>query len=539
MWRLLLATKSREELLLTGDGSHCLGGEGGELTRSLRTVDLLAIGIGGTVGTGVFSITGQVAGEQAGPAVVLCWLIGGVGCLLSALSYMELSARLPLTGSVYTFAYNALGEVFAVIAAACITLEYGISASAVAVNWGTKFKTLVQSFGAPGLASNLFLELGSVTLSAPAVILLLIVTALIALGGALCKAFTRGSSALAVVLIIIMSAIALWDFDASHFDPFVPPEFGANGVFAGSVTTFFGFLGYDEVCCLAGEAQDPRKSVPVAVLGTIVVATVLPVIGSLALVGMAPYAEIDANAGFEVAFRQKGWHTLAHAVAIGQLVVLFVVTYMCFMAQPRVFYALAKDGLLPKRFLEVDAQGNLRFASLATGVLLIACGAVLPFDTLANAISGGVLVVFTLANCCVIMLRSKSAHSGAFVGNRSGRSAGVLLSSFVLLCTVAAFLVQHSQGGVGYIIAGLILTATALVILVVLSRHVDNDLVGEDVFFRVPCVPWVPALAIAFNSIMLASLTLADFALMVIYLALVLVPYLVLSFLRHRRGTRQ
>lgn len=566
MLRALLATKTREQLLSASQeeaGGH--GGPGG-LARTLRTLDLLAIGVGSTVGTGVFSITGQVARTQAGPAVILCWLLGGFGCSLSAVSYIELSARLPVTGSVYAFAYNVLGEVFAVVAASCITLEYGISASAVAANWGEKFRTLLSSFGAPRLAAHLSVQLGPVELSAPALLLLLAVTALVAVGGALGKIITRGSSTLAVLLILSMFCIAIGDFEASNFSPFVPPELGMGGVLAGTVTTFFGFLGYDEVCCLAGEAVNPRKSIPRSVLGTISLATLLPVLGSVGLVGLMPYSQIDKNSGFEVAFRQKDWLVLSHAVSVGELIVLFVVTYMCFLAQPRVFYALAKDGLMPSAFLDLDGSGNPRFSVYATGVLLILCGALLPFDLLANAISGGVLVAFNLVNCCTILLRHRDASGGGGTdargllqggGGRAGAEpVGGALATYVVFSAVAAIAAAHSQGawpGVTAAALALLVALVALGLVAVRLRRctasghgrappsslTDAGDAASEVFFRVPCVPWVPALAIAFNNVMLASLNATDFALLAGYLVAVLAIYLAVACRRGSRGSQE
>ncbi|CAJ1335959.1 unnamed protein product [Effrenium voratum] len=212
---------------------------------------------------------------------------------------------------------------------------------------------------------------------------------MIYVGGDLGKRFARGSSVLAVILILTMTTVAIIDFEASNFEPFIPPDMGIAGVLAGSVTTFFGFIGFDEVCCMAGEATNPRKTVPRALIGTLLCATVLPLAASLALVGFTPYTSIDPSSGFAVAFRDRGWTALAYAVQLGQLVVLFVVTYMCFLAQPRVFFALARDGLLPCRFAELNEAGEPWFATLMTGVLVVACGALLPFSTLANAISGG------------------------------------------------------------------------------------------------------------------------------------------------------
>jgi len=534
MWSRVTKTRTLAELLQADNEDS--QGHGG-LVRSLGTLDLLAIGVGSTVGTGVFSITGQVAHAQAGPAVFLCWIIGGIGCLLSALSYMELSAKLPVTGSVYAFSYFALGEVFAVIGAACITLEYGISASAVAANWSDKIISLFTRLGAHNLASALATKVGPVTLSLPALVVLMGVMCMIRMGGALGKTFSRGSSTMAVLLIIAMSVVALTAFDSSHFESFIPPELGIGGLLGGSVTTFFGFLGYDEVCCMAGEAKNPKRSIPLAVIGTLSIATLLPVFGSLALVGMVPYQLIDDKAGFEVAFHSRGWVALSHAVSVGELLVLFVVIYNCFLAQPRVFYALAKDGLLPKSFLAVDSRGNLSFATYATGLLLILLGALLPFDLLANAISGGVLVAFTLVNCCVIVLRKNG--SSRRVGNT--RFLGLALAVFAFSCTLAITCGLKTSAGIAYVCAAgafVGITLLALVAIVWQMRGMGSEQAEGDEaegYFRVPCVPVIPLLAMVFNCIMLASLELRDFALLVGYLCLVLVPYFlfVLVFRAH------
>ncbi|CAJ1452184.1 unnamed protein product [Effrenium voratum] len=527
MWLQLSATKTRAQLL-EGDAHG-----DGTLTRSLGAWDLLAIGVGSTVGTGVFSITGEVARTEAGPAVLLCWCIGGFGCFLSALSYMELSAHLPAAGAVYAFAYHLLGEVFAVLGAAMITLEYGISASAVAANWGDKFRTLLASMGANNLANRCGIRFGPVTVSFPSLIVLLIVTAMIYVGGDLGKRFARGSSVLAVILILTMTTVAIIDFEASNFEPFIPPDMGIAGVLAGSVTTFFGFIGFDEVCCMAGEATNPRKTVPRALIGTLLCATVLPLAASLALVGFTPYTSIDPSSGFAVAFRDRGWTALAYAVQLGQLVVLFVVTYMCFLAQPRVFFALARDGLLPCRFAELNEAGEPWFATLMTGVLVVACGALLPFSTLANAISGGVCVNFNLVNCCMVVLRG---------GGQSCRLGGSLFG-FNGFCLLTALLLRQVLGedveGMAHVwalaAASVAALATILCFVAITAYLRDQAASDNEVFFRVPCVPLLPCCAMTFNNVMISSMKALDFLLLACYTALVVGPYLFFTWSRRRR----
>lgn len=536
MLQQLVARKTREELLEGAASAH-----GVTLTRSLSTWDLLAIGVGSTVGTGVFSITGEVANQEAGPAVVLCWCFGGFGCLLSALSYMELSARIPAAGAGYAFAYHLLGEVFAVCGAALITLEYGISASAVAANWGEKFRTLLTSAGAIQLAAKSIVQLGPLTLSFPALAVLVAVTGMVYLGGDLGKRFARGSSALAVILILLMTIIASTSFEASNFQPFVPREFGIGGVMAGCVTTFFGFLGFDEVCCVAGEALQPEKTVPRALIGTLLCATILPVAASLALVGFTPYNLINPSSGFAVAFHDRGWIALSYVVQLGQLVVLFVVTYMCFLAQPRVFYALARDGLLPQKFAELNDANEPWFATLMTGFLVIICGTFLPFDTLANAISGGVCVNFNLVNCCVVMI-----HGGQD-GDNPSRRLGASLASFNLFSLVESLLLRQLLHGEQSSALWTIAAAVALALLVSfvviwcsVRQEAGENTVGTEAFFRVPCLPLLPCCAMLFNNVMISSMKGLDFLLLASYLAIVVCPYLLFAwrYSQHRMSIR-
>jgi len=344
-----------------------------------------------------------------------------------------------------------------------------------------------------------------------------------------------------VILILIMTIVACTDFKASHFQPFVPPEFGLGGLMAGSVTTFFGFIGFDEVCCMAGEAVQPQKTVPRALIGTVSIATLLPVIASLALVGFSPYDAIDPSSGFAVAFREKGqllhstaWIALSYFVQLGQLVVLFVVTYMCFLAQPRVFYALARDGLLPKKFADLDAHGEPWFATLMTGLLLTACGALLPFDILVNAISGGVCVNFNLVNCSLLMLRGE---------NHRGR-LGVSLAAFnVFALTTALLLPQVLKSRHSFVLWLTIAAALALIASFAAIWHFVRQapvltVSNQEAFYKVPLVPLLPCCAMIFNNVMISSLEGMDFLRLGSYFVIVVCPYMVLAYWRRGRSPR-
>jgi basic amino acid/polyamine antiporter, APA family len=287
----------------------CLAEENAEkLERTLSLTDLLAIGIGGTVGSGVFVLAGLIAHDYAGPGVVWSWLIAGAGCSFSAMSYAEMSCRIPSAGSSYAYVFHGLGELPAVIAAWCLCLEYGIrfapstsflflshcplpppppslfplhSGSAVARSWGEKIVTWTEMINItiwaplnPGLAGiNIFAGL----LQAACVGLLL-------LGVEMGKVTVNCFTILKMLLVLFMIFAGLCLFRKDNVENWTPK--GMSGVFRGATSAFFGYLGYDEVCCLAAEAKDPHRTLPIAVFGTIGTVTVLYALSSLALVGM-------------------------------------------------------------------------------------------------------------------------------------------------------------------------------------------------------------------------------------------------------------
>jgi len=341
----------------------------------MSTFDLICIGIGGTVGSGVFVLTGIIARQYAGPGVVLSWLIAGVGCCFSAMSYAELSSRIPSAGSSYAYVYCALGEFPAVLAAWCLSLEYGISGSAVARSWGDKVNAYVKlhlsgpedavpsgsgggggGFGWPALDLSLLsgggFNLAAGLLQVGAVLVLL---AGVEVGKVTVNAFTVLKMAL--VLFMIVGGLALYD-SANLAGGWTP--MGYSGVLRGATSCFFGYIGYDEVCCMAAEAKDPHKTLPRAVFGTIAIVTVFYCFASLALVGMQPYTEVSLDSGFSAAFASRGWRWAEHVVALGEIVTLPLVVLVSFLAQPRLLYAMADDGLIPRLFAEVDGNGNLR-----------------------------------------------------------------------------------------------------------------------------------------------------------------------------------
>jgi amino acid transporter len=329
--------------------------------------------------------------------VVWSWIIAGFGCSFSALSYAEMASRVPSAGSSYAYVYTTLGELPAVLAAWCLTLEYGLSGAAVARSWGEKVVDWAGSVGLeiwapldPGVGINIFAAL----LQASMVVLLL--------GGVnIGKNVVNFFTVVKMVLVLFMIVAGLSLFRPSNVTNWAP--MGFSGILRGSTSAFFGYLGYDEVCCLAAEAKNPQETLPKAVFGTIGTVTVLYSLGALALAGMMPYQDIDSNSGFSEAFKDRDWHWAQQIVAVGEICTLPLVVLISFIAQPRLQFAMAQDGLLPRVFAEVDSSGNLRNGILISGVILTAVALFVPFTFLDDMISAGVLLSFNLTNTALIV----------------------------------------------------------------------------------------------------------------------------------------
>ncbi|GMF20693.1 unnamed protein product [Phytophthora lilii] len=437
------------------------------MARTLGLFDLVMLGIGGTVGSGVFATAGLIAGSYAGPAATLSWLLAGAGCLLSGLSFMELACLIPSAGSTYAYAYHALGELPALLAGFLLTLEYGVSSAGGARAWSDKLTQWLESqLGVQGPAwmkprdSAVDLYAGLLMAGSTAVVLCGMQA-----GKLVVNVVTM--TKITVVLFIIVAGLA--NFDASKISPFVPDQsvvevlgkdtvaYGWPGVLLGASASFYGYIGYDEVCCLAGEAKDPAKNIPRAVVGTILGAATLSILATFALVGMQNYKEIDAEESYGNAFTSVGMDWAASFVASGEVLTMPITSFIGFLAQPRVQYAMAKDGLLPAAFAEVDSKGNLFRGTLLCGIAVTALAVFVPFHVLWNFISLGILVAFNLTNSSLLFVRASSstqAQEGEETDASTKQSHGALIAGYLASSFLAAF---HWQKGV---VASVPLSAT-------------------------------------------------------------------------------
>lgn len=290
------------------------GHDAGNIQRHLTLWDLVSIGVGGTIGSGIFVLAGYIAHHYAGPATAASFIIAGLCASCNGLCYAELAGRIPAGGSTYVYAYVGMGELPAVVAAACLTLEYAVSGAAVARSWGDKVAewivddlqlTSVEPFLKPGWGLNPM----AFIVSAASVALLL--------GGVQeSKRVTTFFTVLKLVLVAFVIVGGFCLFDTSNITPFFVPSLGATGVMRGATSSFFGYLGYDEVCCIAGEAINPERDMPRAVLLTLAIVTTLYVLAAIALVGMQPWQEMSDTSAFPDSFRYNGIEWAAQVAAV-------------------------------------------------------------------------------------------------------------------------------------------------------------------------------------------------------------------------------
>mmetsp|Transcript_107527 Transcript_107527/g.213542 ORF Transcript_107527/g.213542 Transcript_107527/m.213542 type:complete len:591 (-) Transcript_107527:261-2033(-) len=530
--------------------------ENGQLHRTLNLFDLTAIGIGGTVGSGVFSVVGSAAGRDCGPSVIIAIILGSLGCLLTGNAYVKLSRAIPSTGSVYAYAYQSLGEVFAVICASCLTLEYALSGSAVAVSWGSKFASAVN-VEALGV-----MKLGPVPVNWAAAMICVPCMLILLQGLVLGKTFSNVMTLLkcAIVIFIIVSSLVF--FDASNLSPLVPPRttvsgksrYGVDGLFRGTVDCFFAFIGFDEVCCLAGESRDPKKDMPRAVMLSVSGTALFTFLASLGIVGMQHYMDIDPDDGFVEGLKAHGWNASALIISIGELATLPLVVFISFLPQARLFYAMAMDGLMPLIFTRLNRGGVLFWSNIIIGVVCILLALVVDFGLFNDMISAGVLLSFILCNCSLIMLSltpvvpssDNTAEASFMIGSSVVESpeavegeAGQLSrrrngTALALYCVcVFACMVLMTGLLLPTTVLGELTSAPQAVRIVIAAFASVFGLVAVASLAKLCCQRynkklgsiWIPAAAILFNSFMLATLTLKGFLIITGYFALVLLGY--------------
>ncbi|HLY51563.1 MAG TPA: amino acid permease [Steroidobacteraceae bacterium] len=396
----------------------------GRLKQVLSAPALIAIGLGATIGSGIFVLTGTVAANHSGPAITLSLLIAAFGGGLAALCYSEFAAFLPAPGSAYSYTYATLGEALAWFIGWNLLLEYAISASAVAVSWSAYVVSLLEHdlhIHLPAALVNAPLALDAhdqvvstgAIVNLPAVLIIAAMTVLLYMG-------VRGSATantlmvtLKVGIIVIIVIAGLRYIDPSNWTPYVPPNagarghFGWSGVLRGAGIIFFSYVGFDTASTTALEARNPQRDLPIGIIGALLISAVLYVAMSTVLTGMVPFQKLDSDAPVAVALDahpQLAW--LSSLVKVGVIAGMTSVILTSLLGQPRILLSMADDGLLPAYMSRCHARFKTpHVATVITGVFAAAIAAVFPLDLLADLISIGILLAFAVVCIGVLILR--------------------------------------------------------------------------------------------------------------------------------------
>lgn len=411
-----------------------------ELKRVLGKWSLTAIGIGAIIGGGIFVLTGTAAHYHAGPALALSFVVAGIGCIFAALCYGEFAAMLPVEGSAYAYAYGTIGELFAWAIGWGLILEYAMGAMTVAVSWSGYFNKLVHLFGidipfwlrndpvsAATFASANGLSAPAFAINLPALIIVWLVTYVLVKGIEESAKTNNIIVVMKVVAVIFVILAGIFYVNAANWQPFIPDPvtitgedgkpheaYGWMGIISGASAIFFAYIGFDAVSTQAGEAVNPRKDMPFAIIVSLLVCTVLYILVSLVLTGMINYKDIvgDAlKAPVAAAFDHVGQPWAVFIITAAATAGLVSVMLVMMLGQTRVFLGMAKDGLLPKFFRDVHPTFKTPFKStLLVGAVVSLVAAFTPIGLLADMTSFGTLFAFAMVCLAVLILRHRDPN---------------------------------------------------------------------------------------------------------------------------------
>lgn len=401
-----------------------------QLNRVLGRWGLTSLGIGAIIGGGIFTLTGVAAHNNAGPALALAFVIAGMGCMFAALCYAEFSSVLPVEGSAYAYSYGTMGEIFAWIIGWNLILEYMMGATTVAVAWSGYFEKLLHQCGIdppmwlmndPVTAATKYATIGetapSFSFNLPAFLITWIVTSILVRGIKEAAKTNNIIVILKIAVVLFVIFVGFFFIDTNNYHPFVPEQivdadgtshFGWSGVMTAASIVFFAYIGFDAVSTQAGEAINPKKDVPFAIMMSLVICTVLYILVSLVLTGMVPYDELDIKAPVASAFEgvNMPWATIL--ITIAAVAGLISVMLVMMLGQTRIFLGMAKDGLLPAMFGKIHEKFKTPFQStLLVGLIISIVASLTPIDKVSEMCSMGTLLAFAMIALAVLVLRYK------------------------------------------------------------------------------------------------------------------------------------
>ncbi|MCQ4124162.1 amino acid permease [Rhodococcus erythropolis] len=413
----LFRTKSIEQSIKDTDEPET------KLRKELNSWDLTVFGVAVVIGAGIFTLTARTAGNVAGPSVSLAFVIAAIACGLAALCYAEFASTVPVAGSAYTFSYATFGEFVAWIIGWDLILEFALASSVVAKGWSLYLGEVMGS-------RSPIVELGPISFDWGAVLVIAVITILLATGTKLSSRVSLVITAIKVAVVLLVIIVGLFYIDTDNYSPYIPPSepgstgegihqslfsyvtgaggstFGWYGLLAAASLVFFAFIGFDVVATTAEEAKEPQKALPRGILGSLLIVTVLYVAVTLVLTGMVKYTELEgdtSNLATAFAFHDITW--AKNVISFGALAGLTTVVMVLMLGQTRVLFAMARDGLMPRRLAPTGKHGTPVRITILVGVVVAVLAGVFPIGTLEEMVNIGTLFAFVLVSLGVLVLR--------------------------------------------------------------------------------------------------------------------------------------